>query len=278
METKTKAVKSTESLAAEIREEGWCLIEDVVPEDRIGPIRDELITIGQGEPDNKPFTRVTDGLTIYCASSINYIPSFTEYLADPRMTALIEYLFGPHFRVCATSTTNNIPHSDRKEWHGDQPFAGNYAGHIESPYTDTVLMTITTIWMLDPFKEENGATHLVPRSHKRDTNPSYGEKPSFEPFPDEIQVTGSAGSVLAFDSRMWHAGGANNTDEPRVSMVARYAPWWMNQNIYLPGSTEQKIVNDDPRQRLIQYPPMPLDVYESLPEIAKPLFRHAVRM
>mgnify|MGYP000560125631 CR=1 FL=1 len=41
---------------------------------------------------------------------------------------------------------------------------------------------------------------------------------------------------------------------------------------------EQKIVNDDPRQRLIQYPPMPLDVYESLPEIAKPLFRHAVRM
>ena len=217
-------------------------------------------------------------LPLIAPSSINYIPSFAEYLADSRMTALIENLFGPHFRVCATSTTNNIPGSDRKEWHGDQPFAGNYAGHIESPYPDTILMTITTIWMLSPFNEDNGGTHLVPRSHKRDTNPSYGEEPSFDPFPDEIQVTGSAGSVLALDSRMWHAGGANKTDKPRISMVARYAPWWMNQNIYIPGSTEQKIVNDDPKQRIIQYPPMPLEVYENLPEKAKPLFRHSVRM
>lgn len=277
MATVTKETPSTEMLASQIREEGWCIIEDVVPEDRIPPIRDELITIGQGEPENKPFTRVTNGYTSYCASSINYIPSFAEYLADSRMTALIENLFGPHFRVCATSTTNNIPGSDRKEWHADQPFAGNFAGHIESPYPDTILMTITTIWMLSPFKEDNGGTHLVPRSHKRATNPSYGKKPTFDPFPDEIQVIGSAGSVLAFDSRMWHAGGANKTDEPRISMVARYAPWWMNQNIYIPGSTEQKIVNDDPKQRIIQYPSMPMDVYDKLLEKAKPLFKHAIR-
>ena len=278
MESEIKEVKSTETLATAIYEEGWCLIEDVVPEDRIEPIKTELTTMGQGETENKPFTRVTNGITNYCASSINYSQSFAEYLAHPRVVDLVGKLFGPHFRVCATSTTNNIPGGSRKEWHGDQPFAGNYAGHIESPYPDVNIMTLTTIWMFSSFSEDNGGTHIRPRSHKLNTNPSYGAKPCFDPYPDEIQVTGPAGSVLLFDSRVWHAGGANKTDAPRISLVARYAPWWMNQNIYIPESIEQKIVNDDPKQRVISYPSMPLEVYEKLPEVAKPLFRHSVRV
>ena len=53
MDTVTRETPSTEMLASQIREEGWCLIEDVLPEDSIASIRDKLVTIGQGEPENK---------------------------------------------------------------------------------------------------------------------------------------------------------------------------------------------------------------------------------
>ena len=36
-----------------------------------------------------------------------------------------------------------------------------------------------------------------------------------------MQVTGSAGSVLMTDSRIWHTAAANQSDDPRVAVLAR---------------------------------------------------------
>ena len=60
------------------------------------------------------------------------------------------------------------------------------------------------------------------------------------PSSREMQACGKAGSVLVFDSRLWHATAPNRTDRPRVGMAVRYAPWWLNLDVLMPGSDERK--------------------------------------
>ena len=152
------------------------------------------------------------------------------------------------------------------------------AGHIAAPYPDAV-MHMTSIWMLTSFTSENGGTLIVPGSHWRRDNPT-GENgiAKFEAYPGEIQITGSPGTILVMDSRLWHATAPNRSDQPRVGLAIRYAPWWLNLNVLLPGSQERLRLQRETGLRENEVPPVPVEVYERLPAEVKPLFEHWVRI
>ena len=179
-------------------------------------------------------------------------------------------------RISFTTAIINNPGNSRGPWHSDWPFNQNNAGHIPAPYPDAV-QHITTLWMLSPFNSETGGTLIVPGSHRSSNNPSgnNGVDP-IAPYPTEMQPSGDAGSVLMFDSRMWHATAQNHTDQPRVGMAVRWAPWWLNLNVLMPGSVERKRMVDEVGGKDNEVLPAPPDVFESLPENVKPLFRHWV--
>ena len=53
-------------------------------------------------------------------------------------------------------------------------------------------------------------------------------------------MTGAAGSVLLFDNRLWHTGGANRSDGPRVGMINVYFPWWLCQDQNMPRGNDAR--------------------------------------
>ena len=79
-----------------------------------------------------------------------------------------------------------------------------------------------TIWMLDDFTLENGATRLVPGSHKWGTRPQDVMADPSAAHPDEILLTGGAGGIVVMNAHLWHGGTANRTDKPRLAMHAFY--------------------------------------------------------
>jgi hypothetical protein len=89
----------------------------------------------------------------------------------------------------------------------------SYANRIHRDvrsFQDTPLV-LNTLVMLDDFTAENGATWMGTASRTM---------PGSEYFYDHAtQATGRAGSVLVFDSNLWHAGGENRTDSPRRSIT-----------------------------------------------------------
>ena len=252
--------------------DGWCVIKGVIPENEVGAVREsvEESTVVHRAP-NAP------GGIGHVPGFIRYDQSIAPYLADRRILGLAEALLGEHVRVSFTTATINYPGNQRGGWHGDWPFNQNNASHIPTPYLD-VTMHLTTLWMLSPFTRENGGTFIVPGSHRANNNPTgnNGVDPS-KPYPTEMQTIGPAGSVLVMDSRMWHATAPNRTDQPRTSVVVRYAPWWLNLDVLMSGSDERARIVDEVGKTENNVPPIPPDVYDAFPDDVKPLFRHWVR-
>lgn len=105
-------------------------------------------------------------------------------------------------------------HRDRNVWGGFLP------AEMEPQFN--------TMWALTDFTAANGATHIVPGSHRWDTDRRATE--------DEIvRAEMPAGSVMIFTGSVLHGGGANATDDIRVGMLVDYCLDWLRQeeNQYL---------------------------------------------
>jgi len=92
-----------------------------------------------------------------------------------------------------------------------------------------------------------------------------------------IRITGPAGSMLLMDSRTWHCPPANHSDQARVCVAVRYAPWWLNLEALDPESELRRQWVDEPGLSENDQARIPREAYERLPEKAKPLLRHWIR-
>ena len=97
------------------------------------------------------------------------------------------------------------------------------------PYADKQCeFMVNAHWAYDDFLPENGATRLVPGSHRRPLTRT--------PDPSEIAyATMPRGSVLIYLGSVVHSGGANTTNRPRTAVTMSYSLGWLRQaeNHYL---------------------------------------------
>jgi len=86
-------------------------------------------------------------------------------------------------------------------------------------------ISCTAIWALTDFTLEHGATEVVPGSQREDHSPRREDRWT----PARKPVTMPAGSVLLYHGSLWHGGGANQSDERRLAIVANYCAGWVRQ-------------------------------------------------
>ena len=76
------------------------------------------------------------------------------------------------------------------------------------------------MWPLEDFTEANGATRIVPGSHRW-----IDERP--DDNTSTVAVEMPAGTALLYVGSVWHGGGANGTDRTRLGVVLHYATAWL---------------------------------------------------
>jgi hypothetical protein len=113
-------------------------------------------------------------------------------------------LGGVPFRLSDLHGRNPLPGYGQQGLHPDwlAPAPGAY-------------VAVTALWMIDPFREDNGATRVVPGSHRmvRPLPKSMGQPLAHH--PQERVVTGTAGSVLILNGHLLHSGRRNESTTTR---------------------------------------------------------------
>src|SRR5262249_30220140 len=106
------------------------------------------------------------------------------------------------------------PHSaDAQPLHADMGAVADEKGY----------WVCNTVWMLDDFTPDNGPIRMVPGSHRWNKLPQEVLENPAAPHPQEVKLTGKAGTVVVMNAHMWHGGLANQTDKPRTALHAFFA-------------------------------------------------------
>ena len=149
-------------------------------------------------------------------------PLVRQALLDRRIRAICDQVLLPNcdrYQVNVTHIIRIMPGEVAQVLHKDR-WSWGYLKEIEPQ--------LNTIWALSDFTRENGATQVVPRSS---TWPD-----SRRPRPDEIAYAEmERGSALVYTGSVFHGGGANASDAPRLGMNLTYCLNWLRQeeNQYL---------------------------------------------
>jgi ectoine hydroxylase-related dioxygenase (phytanoyl-CoA dioxygenase family) len=165
--------------------------------------------------------------------------TFDDAALDPLLLGVLEGVLGSGFQLSAPVGINIGPGESAQRLHRDENFP------IARPHQELVL---NSMWALDDFTEANGATRVVPGSHRWvDRVPDDGT--------ETVQATMPAGSVMFFVGSVFHSGGANATAAARLGVILHFCAGWVRpQENHILGVPKEIVRGLDPRlQGLLGY-------------------------
>ena len=206
---------------ADLASTGLAVVADVLVDDQLAGVRDAVYReadadIATGERGR--FEADFDDTNQRVWNLPNRDPIFLDLVQHPLAMRFVREVIGWPALLSNISANITGPGGGEMYLHCDQ---------IYMPQPWSGVQGINVVWCLDDFTEENGATRIVPFSHRT---------PNVDLTLDTVPLEAPAGSVVVFDGRLWHKTGTNRTaDQCRAGIFAWYTPpiylpqenWWL---------------------------------------------------
>jgi ectoine hydroxylase-related dioxygenase (phytanoyl-CoA dioxygenase family) len=222
---------------------GYLNLGQLLTPDQVQQINDQLAKLMQVEGENagaelaesKYIRHPKEDGADRLADLVNKGVMFDITYTHPRVLAGIEAVLGQQYKLSSLN------------YRAAKPGKGLQKLHVD--WKNTVVngsyKVCNSIWLLDNFTEYNGATRIVPKTHKLDILPDQAMVEPNEKHPDEIRIIAPAGSVFIFNSHVWHGGTTNETNHDRRSLhsyfCTRDQPQQIDQKKYITQETLDRI-------------------------------------
>jgi ectoine hydroxylase-related dioxygenase (phytanoyl-CoA dioxygenase family) len=194
-------------------DEGYVVLEGVMGGGLLARLRERILELFVTEGAQAGSEFRTEAHAHRLANLVDKGEVFRHAIAMPAVLDGVRHVLGPAMKLSSLNARSADPHSDAGQpLHVDMAAIPDARGY----------WVCNTIWMLDDFTADNGATRMIPGSHKWGTKPQDVLADPSGPHPDEILLTGPAGGVVVMNSHLWHGGTANRTEAPRLAMHAFY--------------------------------------------------------
>jgi ectoine hydroxylase-related dioxygenase (phytanoyl-CoA dioxygenase family) len=188
--------------------DGACVVDSLLDPDTVADIRTALHEVLQATPEGRNFFEGFRTQRIYALFAKTR--AFDELAIHPLLLGVLDRVL-VDYQLSAPVGINIGPGEVAQMLHRDQSIYP-----LPLSYPPVVL---NTMWAFDDFTEANGATRVIAGSHRWDTSP--------EPDAETTPAVMSAGSVMFYPGTLWHGGGANATDRPRLGVILEYVSSWL---------------------------------------------------
>jgi hypothetical protein len=202
-----------------IRDYGWIVYKNAVEPDFIERINNDLESgykYRRSIQEKNGISENMDGTLHHLLDRNNFSIPFLEkmYCHDE-----ITYFLGGNYILGGINAV--IRGKD------ESTYVSNLHRDVRTYMSDAKLL-IQMIVTLDDFTDQNGATYFLSGSHKTSLKP---DETFF--YHDAERAIVPKGSIILFDSNIWHAAGINYTSEPRRALTLGYnRPFFKQQMDY----------------------------------------------
>lgn len=169
------------------------------------------------------------------ADLVNKGEEFDIFYTQPKVLAAISHVLGKNIKLSSLNYRSAKPGAGLQKLHVDWHEA-------VAPQDYKVC---NSIWLLDDFSKENGATRVVPQTHLKSQLPQDAMQDPMDSHVDEVIIEAPAGSVVIFNSHTWHGGTTNSTAQPRRSIHSYFCrkdqPQQVDQQRYVKQETLDRL-------------------------------------
>src|SRR4030095_10499489 len=170
---------------------------------------------------------------------IKYHDHFYRFLEIPEMLSVVDATVSP---TAILHLQNGLVLPAFEE--GTTPSVSQNNFHMDfRRVLDGYMASINCLFAIDEFRQDNGATLVVPGSHQRSTAPSVAYMNHVA-----VPVMRQAGSMLLFDSTLWHAAGANTSGQDRLALNQQFTRSFFKQQVDYPRALGEVAITSRPER------------------------------
>jgi|688.fasta_scaffold139121_3 ectoine hydroxylase-related dioxygenase (phytanoyl-CoA dioxygenase family) len=222
----------------EFLENGFTIVNNVLKEEYIKICKEKLQDVYKiqiFEFNEKKLSTIKEENTI--RAPLLYDKVFLDIINNETIIKIVKQILGEY---AILSLQNSIIVSPNQKHH--QSFY--HRDIIHQDFVTSKPIGINLYFCLDDYSEENGGTCFIPKSHKMELLPSSRE---------EITPSVSAGSIILFDSMIYHKAGVNRTNDFRYGINNMFTLPFIKQQINIPHALSGKHAEEYPLNRLLGY-------------------------
>lgn len=225
--------------AEEVATLGFTIVPDVLDSQALDLARERIYSVYEEqriECGDSELNSISDADVARCL--LSYDDFFVEVAAQERVLDIASRLLGEHIVLMSQNAIINRAFSDnyQQAWHRDLSY---------QHFVSSRPLAVSALYCIDEFSVHTGGTMILPASHKSEQFPSAE-------FVDRqsMTVAAAAGSVVMFDSMLFHRSGYNQSSHDRLAVNHVYTVPIIQQPISLPAALGGRF-SDDPRLRTL---------------------------
>ena len=241
---------STEDIIEVLEKDGAAIVDGFVSQAWLSEFNSAVQTsidnykpFDYGEPEAEEFL---GRQTVRLNGLIRKAPNYIDLITDDRLLTIMDHFLSPNcgqYRLNSSEIIEIHGGETAQELHWDDVI---WPAHFWAP---DLLLQFNVMIAATDFTESNGATLVVPGSHKWDHSKR-------QPKQKEItQAVMKAGSAVFIPGKTLHGGGNNTDGVKRRAIVASYVLGWLRtqENHFLHTSIDEAMEWPERVRQLLGY-------------------------
>ena len=215
--------------------DGYLPLSGILTPQSLTSLRDRLHDLMEAEGDQAGLEVHQEAGTERLSDLANKGEVFEICFTHPRVLAAMAHVLAADFKLSSLNYRAALPGQGHQALHTDW----------REPVSAGEFRVCNSIWLLDDFTTENGPTRVVPGSHLVGKLPKEVMPDPAAPHPDEKLLLAPAGTVVIFNSHLWHGGTLNRSTEQRRALHSYFCRRTERQQL-----DQQRYIRAETRARL----------------------------